>query len=94
MSASAYMEYVDLEKETLPEQLRLRSKEINLESWKIGVDAVTNLVQTGLYVYGMSQFGKVGQGGLTQPNPKEVLKGSNKQWTPSRHGAGGRWTEK
>lgn len=59
-SASDYAKYVDGYLENLPKQIELRKDEISTEKWRIGVNAATELIRSGAYVYGASKFGSAG----------------------------------
>lgn len=56
-SATSYGEYVGLLKEQMPKELEQRKEELNVEKWRIGVNAVTDVLTGGMHMLGMQMFG-------------------------------------
>lgn len=55
-NARTYGAWVEANKNNMKEQIRLRGEELEVEKWKIGVDAFVDLVQGGLFAFGYNMF--------------------------------------
>lgn len=55
-NAATYGEYVENLKNNMEKELELRAKEINLDAWRIGVNAFTDIVCAGLHTWGLASF--------------------------------------
>lgn len=65
-TAESYGEYVEAMADNMQKQIEMRQKELNVEKWKIGVGAVTSVLQGGAFLLG---------GGFFSGAAKAVVKG-------------------